>query len=64
MNVTNICVALLTLFLMTLLLRWMRKSIPQITGVRSQRMCPACGLITSSKARCLECGVVAVLTRQ
>jgi hypothetical protein len=46
-----------------LLLLWMRKLIPQITGVRSQRMCPACGLITSPKARCLECGVATVSTR-
>jgi hypothetical protein len=63
MNPTNIFLGVLTLSLMTLLLRWMRKLIPQITGVRSQRMCSACGLITSQKARCLECGVTTVSTR-
>jgi hypothetical protein len=31
--------------------------IPQAREVRSQRMCPFCGLITSRyKACCLECG--------
>ncbi len=31
--------------------------IPQAREVRSQRMCPFCGLITpQSKAICLECG--------
>ena len=63
MNATNISVGLFTLVLMTLLLRWMRKLIPQITEVRSQRMCPACGLITSQKARCVECGVVTISRR-
>ena len=30
---------------------------PQVREVRSQRMCPFCGLITPrSKAFCLECG--------
>ena len=30
---------------------------PQMAGFGSQRMCPACGLITSrSKVFCLECG--------
>jgi ribosomal protein S27E len=30
---------------------------PQMAGYASQRMCPACGLITPrSKATCLECG--------
>jgi hypothetical protein len=37
-------------------MRWLR---PQIAGYASQRMCPACGLITPrSKAACLECGKV------
>ena len=63
MNASNILFGLLALLLLTLLLRWRRKLIPQITGVRSQRMCPACGLITSLKARCLECGVATVSTR-
>ena len=30
---------------------------PQARGVRAQRMCPFCGLITPrAKASCLECG--------
>jgi hypothetical protein len=34
-----------------------RRRKPQIAGYGSQRMCPACGWITSRfKARCLECG--------
>jgi hypothetical protein len=63
MNATYIAFGVLALILMTLLLRWMRKLMPQLSGVRSQRMCPACGLITSQKARCLECGVATVSTR-
>jgi hypothetical protein len=63
MNATYIALGLVTLVLMTLLLRWMRKFMPQLSGARSQRMCPACGLITSQKARCLECGVATVSTR-
>jgi hypothetical protein len=63
MNATYISFGVLALLLMTLLLRWMRKLMPQLSGVRSQRMCPACGLITSVKARCLECGVATVSTR-
>ena len=63
MNATSIAFGLLIVILAILLLLWMRKLIPQITGVRSQRMCPACGLITSLKARCLECGVATVSTR-
>jgi hypothetical protein len=35
----------------------MRKLKPQLAGVGSQRMCPACGLITPRrKTSCLECG--------
>lgn len=63
MNATNISYSLLAMLVMTLLLLWMRRLIPQMTGARSQRMCPACGLITSLKARCLECGVATVSTR-
>jgi hypothetical protein len=34
---------------------------PQMAGYASQRMCPACGLITPrAKAACLECGKVLV----
>jgi predicted amidophosphoribosyltransferase len=40
-----------------LLLRWIRTPRLQLSGFRSQRMCPSCGLITSRlKSRCLECG--------
>ncbi len=39
----------------------MRRLKPQIAGYASQRMCPACGLITPrAKATCLECGKVLV----
>jgi len=39
-----------------LVLYWTRRLKPQIVGAGSQRMCPACGLITSRlKARCMEC---------
>ena len=63
MNATYIAFGVLALVLMTLLLRWMRKLMPQISGARAQRMCPACGLITSQEARCVECGVVTGSTR-
>ena len=63
MNATSIAFGVLALVLISLLLRWMRKWMPQISGARAQRMCPACGLITSQKARCLECGVATVSTR-
>jgi hypothetical protein len=34
---------------------------PQLAGYASQRMCPACGLITPrAKAACMECGKVLV----
>ena len=57
MNATNISFGLLVVFSMILLLRWMRRLIPQVAGYGSQRMCPNCGLITSrSKSCCLECG--------
>ena len=40
------------------LLRKMRETLtPQIREVRTQRMCPFCGLVTPySKRSCLECG--------
>ena len=38
-----------------------RRMKPQMAGYASQRMCPACGLITPrAKAACLECGKVLV----
>jgi len=63
MNATYIAFGLLVLLLIALLFRWRRKLMPQFSGARTQRMCPACGLITSLKARCLECGVATVSTR-
>ena len=43
-------------------MRWLR---PQMAGYASQRMCPACGLITPrSKAACLECGKVFLAPRR
>ncbi len=62
MNATSVSFGLLIVIFTILLLLWKRK-LPQITRVRSQRMCPACGLITSPKARCLECGVATVSTQ-
>jgi hypothetical protein len=59
MNATSISLVVLIVLSAILLLRWMLKLNPQITGgFRSQRMCSSCGLITSRKARCLECGAV------
>jgi flagellar biogenesis protein FliO len=58
MNATSISFAVLIVLFVILLLRWMRKRNPQIAGFRAQRMCPSCGLITSRRARCLECGAV------
>jgi len=57
MNATSISFGLLILLFTILLLRWMRRVKPQVAELRSQRMCPSCGLITSRlKANCLECG--------
>jgi hypothetical protein len=63
MNATSIVFGLVIVIFTILLLLAMRKLIPQSARVRSQRMCPACGLITSLKSRCLECGVATVSTR-
>ena len=63
MNPTSISFGLLIVLFAILLLHKMRRLKPQIAGYGSQRMCPACGLITSPKARCLECGVATVSTR-
>jgi hypothetical protein len=50
-------VSLLIALLAILLLHPRRKVKPQTAEYGSQRMCPACGLITSRlKAYCLECG--------
>ena len=53
----GIHVALLIALLAILLLYPRRKVKPGIVAYGSQRMCPACGLITSRlEACCLECG--------
>jgi predicted amidophosphoribosyltransferase len=57
MNATNISFGLFIVLLTILLAHWLHRATPRMTGFRSQRMCPACGLITSRlKASCLECG--------
>ena len=63
MNATSIGIGLFIVIFTILLLPWMRKLMPQTAGVGSQRMCSACGLITSLKGRCLECGVATFSTR-
>jgi len=57
MNATDIAFGLFIVLSTILLLRWIRKPRLQLSGFRSQRMCPSCGLITSRfNPRCLECG--------
>lgn len=57
MNATDISFGLFIVLFTILLLRRNRKPKLQLSGVRSQRMCPSCGLITSQLSpRCLECG--------
>jgi hypothetical protein len=56
MSAIRVCSLLIVLFAI-LLLYPRRKVKPQIADYGSQRMCPACGLITSRlEASCLECG--------
>jgi hypothetical protein len=64
MSVTSIFFGLLVVLFTILVLWGMRKLKPQMTGFRSQRMCPFCGLITSRlNPRCLECGAASVTKR-
>jgi hypothetical protein len=57
MNAIAIALALLVLMVAIVLFYRMRRLAPQKPGYASQRMCPACGLITPrSHASCLECG--------
>jgi hypothetical protein len=64
MNATSISVGVMIVLFTILLLHFIRKLTPQITGLQLQRMCPSCGRITSRlKARCLECGVASVSKR-
>jgi predicted amidophosphoribosyltransferase len=57
MSAIRIAFSLMIALLVMLLLYPRRKVKPQIAAYGSQRMCPACGLITSRlEACCLECG--------
>ena len=57
MYAIDITFGLFIVLLTILLLRWIRRPKLQLSGFRSQRMCPSCGLITSRrKSRCQECG--------
>ena len=57
MYATDITFGLFIVLFTILLLRWIRKPSLQLSGFRSQRMCPSCGLITSRlKPGCQECG--------
>jgi hypothetical protein len=63
MNAIGISGGLLALVgaIVLILFYRMRRLKPQMAGYASQRMCPACGLITPrSKAACVECGKVFV----
>ena len=51
MNAISISVILLVALFGILLVYKMRKLKPQLAGVGSQRMCPACGLITPQIGR-------------
>jgi hypothetical protein len=56
MSAIRICSLLIALFAV-LLLYPRRKVKPETAAYGSQRMCPACGLITPRlEASCLECG--------
>ena len=64
MNALSISGSVLIVLFTILLLAWRRGLKPQIVGLRSQRICPSCGLITSRvNPRCLECGVASIPKR-
>jgi hypothetical protein len=57
MSTIGIGVTLLAIVLVALFVYRRMHLRPQMAGYASQRMCPACGLITPrSGAKCLECG--------
>jgi hypothetical protein len=57
MNTIRIAFTLLIALFAILMLYARRKVKPETAAYGSQRMCPACGLITSRlEACCLECG--------
>jgi hypothetical protein len=54
-----ICVGVVAVVLALLAAYRLRRMKPQMAGYASQRMCPACGLITPrANLACLECGKV------
>ena len=61
MNAVGIGAGLLVVVVAVVLAYRVRRMKPQLAGYASQRMCPACGLITPrAKAACMECGKVLV----
>jgi hypothetical protein len=57
MSVIGISLSVLVLLLAVVMVYRMRRLKPQMAGYASQRMCPACGLITPrANLACLECG--------
>jgi hypothetical protein len=61
MNGIGIGIGVLALVIALLVAYRMRPPKPEVAGYGTQRMCPACGLITPrSKSACLECGRVFV----
>jgi hypothetical protein len=61
MNAVGIGAALLVVVVALVVAYRVRRIKPQKAGYASQRMCPACGLITPrAKAACMECGKVLV----
>jgi len=57
MNAIGIIVGALAVMFVAVMVYRTRRLRPQMAGYGSQRMCPACGLITPrAKAVCLECG--------
>jgi hypothetical protein len=61
MNAVVVGAGLLVVVVALVLAYRVRRTKPQTAGYASQRMCPACGLITPrAKAACLECGKVLV----
>jgi hypothetical protein len=54
-----ICVGVVAVVLALVAAYRVRRMKPQMAGYGSQRMCPACGLITPrANLACLECGKV------
>lgn len=59
MGAIGICAGVLALVFAAVMVYKLRRMRPQMAGYASQRMCPACGLITPrAKAACMECGKV------